>query len=259
MAPVVTALSITPVKGTQLSHVDSVHLDARGARENRRFFLIDEKDEMVNATHLGALNTIISEYSDDERRLSLCFPDGRVIDGEVRAGEELTASFYGEAMRAWLVTGDWSDAVSEYVEQPLRLVEADAAGAVDRGTDGAMTLISRGSLERLAEKAERSSVDARRFRMLIEIDGVAPHEEDGWVGRPLRVGETLLRGRGHVGRCVITNRHPETGDIDLQTLKILGGYRRGLDTTEPVAFGIYGDVVEPGRIRVGDPVSVDHR
>jgi uncharacterized protein YcbX len=259
MPPVVTALSITPVKGTRLREVDSVHLDAQGVRENRRFFLIDEKDEMVNATHLGALNAVVSEYSDDERCLTLRFPDGRVLEDEVQLGEEVTTSFYRQATPARLVVGDWSEAISDYVGQPLRLVEAGADGAVDRGPDGAVTLISRGSLERLAERAERSSVDARRFRMLIEIDGVEPHEEDGWVGHVLRVGETVLRGRGHVGRCVITNRHPETGEIDLQTLKILGRYRRGLDTTEPVAFGIYGDVVEPGTIRVGDPLRIDHR
>lgn len=258
MTPVVTALAIAAVKGTQLRNVDSVDLDVRGVRENRRFFLIDERDEMVNATHLGALNTIVSEYSDAERRLSLRFDDGRVLEDEVRLGEEVETSFYRQPTRARLVLGDWSDAVSDLLGQPLRLVEAGPDGAVDRRVDGAATLISRGSLERLAEAAKRSSVDARRFRMLIEIDGVEPHGEDGWVGCRLRVGETVLRGRGHVGRCVITNRHPETGEIDLQTLRLLGGYRREVETTEPVAFGIYGDVVEPGRIRVGDPVAVDH-
>lgn len=258
MASRVTALSLTPVKGTQLRSVDSVHLDARGVRENRRFFLIDEKDAMVNATHLGRLNAILSEYAEAERRLSLRFPDGGVLEDQVELGEEVTTSFYGQATPAWLVRGPWSEALSQCVGQPLRLVEAGPDGAVDRRKDGAVTLISRGSLERLAEKAERSSVDARRFRMLIEVDGVRPHEEDAWVGRTLRVGETLLCGRGHVGRCVITNRHPETGEIDLQTLKILGRYRREVDTTEPVAFGIYGEVVEPGTIRIGDPLTVEH-
>jgi uncharacterized protein YcbX len=254
----VTALSLTPVKGTRIQRVDCLHLDSQGARENRRFFLIDEQDEMVNASHLGALNAIVSEYSDEDRRLCLRFPDGRVLENEVQLGEELTTSFYRQATPAWLVLGDWSEAISEYIGQPLRLVEAGDEGAVDRGASAAVTLISQGSLTRLAERAKRPSVDARRFRMLIEIDGVEPHEEDGWVGRVLRVGETVLRGRGHVGRCVITNRHPETGEIDLQTLNILGGYRREADTTEPVAFGIYGEVVEPGTIRIGDPVTVDH-
>jgi uncharacterized protein YcbX len=253
----VTGLGITPVKGTRLRAVDSVRLGPGGVRENRRFFLIDDKDEMVNATHLGGLNAIVSDYDDSNRHLSLEFPDGRLLAAEVLLGDELSARFYGEPAPARLVSGEWSDAISEYVGQPLRLVEAGEDGAVDRGAVGAMTLISRASLRRLAAQADQSSVDVRRFRMLIEVDGVDAHEEDGWVGRTLRVGETILQGRGHVGRCVITNRDPDSGEITLQTLKILGRYRRDVETTEPVAFGIYGEVLQPGTIHVGDPVEVD--
>jgi uncharacterized protein YcbX len=256
MRATVTALSITPVKGTRLRQVDQIRLDEGGVRENRRFFLIDDRDEMVNASHLGALNTIVSHYADADRRLSLHFPDGRSLEDEVQLGDEVTTRFYGDAMPARLVLGDWADAISECAGKPLRLVEAGEFGAVDRGTEGAFTLISRASLERLAEQARRDSVDPRRFRMLIEVDGIAPNEEDGWVGQTVNVGEAVLRGRGHVGRCVITSRDPESGEIDLYTLKILGGYRRGAATTEPVALGIYGEIVRPGMISVGDPVSV---
>ena len=256
MAVEVKGLAITPIKGTRLRAVDSVQLERGGVRENRRFFLIDDKGEMVNATHLGGLNAIVSDYDDRTRRLSVEFPDGRVLADEVRLGDQLTTHFYGEPAPAKLVSGEWSEAISEHVGQALRLVEAGEDGAVDRGPVGAVTLISRASLGRLAEQADQSSVDVRRFRMLIEVDGIGPHEEDAWVGRTVRVGDAVLRGRGHVGRCVITNRDPETGEITLQTLKILGTYRRDLDTTEPVAFGIYGEIVEPATIRVGDPVEV---
>jgi MOSC domain-containing protein len=253
----VTSLAIAPVKGTQLRTVESVTLDRDGVRENRRFFLIDEQGAMVNATHLGALQTIVSDYDDTGRRLSLTFPDGRTLDGEVRLKEELTTRFYGEPFPARLVEGEWSQAISEHAGKSLRLVEAGNGGAVDRLSAGPVTLVSRASLGRLAEQAERNSVDGRRFRMLIEVDGIGPHEEDRWVGRTLRVGDAVLRGAGHVGRCVITNRDPESGEITLQTLKILGGYRRGADTTEPVAMGIYGEIVQPGTVRVGDSVTLD--
>lgn len=253
----VTALSITPVKGTRLRTVERIELDQHGVRENRRFFLVDDKDEMVNATHLGELQTIISDYDDAERRLSLSFPDGRVLEDEVRLGNELTTRFYGEPFPARLVDGDWSEAISEHAGKSLRLVEAGDGGAVDRGSAGPVTIVSRASLGRLAEQADTLSVDGRRFRMLIEVDGVDAHEEDSWVGTTLRAGGAVLRGRGHVGRCVITSRDPDSGEITLHTLKILGGYRRHLDTTEPVAFGIYGEIVQPGTIRVGDPVTVD--
>ena len=69
--------------------------------------------------------------------------------------------------------GPFSAALSEHVGEPLRLVEAvEPGGAVDRGEAGVASLISRASLARLAEVAGESSVDARRFRMLIEFDGV---------------------------------------------------------------------------------------
>lgn len=252
----VTGLAIAPVKGTQLRPVERIRLDEHGVRENRRFFLIDEQAEMVNALRLGPLNSVVSAYSDADRRLSLTFPDGRVLEDEVRLGERLVTSFYSKPMPAWLVLGSWSEAISQHVGKSLRLVEAGQEGAVDRRGQGAVTLISTASLERLAAQAKRASVDVRRFRMLIEIDGIAAHAEDGWVGHTVNVGEAVLRAGGHVGRCVITNRHPETGEADLQTLKILGTYRRGADTTEPVAFGIFGEVVQPGAVTLGDAVTL---
>ncbi len=252
----VSGLAIAAVKGTRLQQVDRVELTPQGVRENRRFFLIDEESRMFNATHVGALNALVSGYSDQDRRLSLHFPDGRRVESGVELGDPVTTRFYGRAASARLVEGQWSDAISDYLGEPVRLVEAGADGAVDRGIEGAITLISDASLRRLAERAGRETVDVRRFRMLIEIEGVDAHEEDGWIGRLVSVGDAAFRPSGHVGRCVITSRHPETGDIDLHTLKILGSYRRDEETTEPVAFGIYGMVVSAGTVRIGDPVSV---
>jgi uncharacterized protein YcbX len=93
--------------------------------------------------------------------------------------------------------------------------------------------------------------------MLIEVDGIEAHSEDEWVGRWVRIGEALVSFEGNVGRCLITSRDPDTGVVDLPTLDILREYRGDLDTTEPLPFGIYGSVVEPGAIRVGDSVTVD--
>jgi uncharacterized protein len=71
----------------------------------------------------------------------------------------------------------------------------------------------------------------------------------------VRAGEALLRFEGHVGRCLVTSRNPESGTVDLPTLELLRGYRGELDSTEPLPFGIYGAVLEPGTVRLGDPVE----
>jgi uncharacterized protein len=248
----VTALSTTPVKGTRLHRVDSVELGAAGARGDRRFFVIDRRERMVNAKRLGKLQTIVANL--DDGRLTLTFPDGRVVAATPGPGEPLTARFFSRALEGRIVQGPFAAALSEHLGERVELVEP-AVSSVDRGRAGAASLISRASLAALADAAGEPEVDGRRFRMLIEVDGIAAHAEDRWVGRAVRIGGATVRFNGHVGRCLITSRDPETGNIDLPTLDILSRYRGEADTTEPLPFGIYGQVAEAGVIRVGDPVS----
>ena len=58
---VVTALAITAVKGTNLRSVDRIRLDRDGVRENRRFYLIDARDRLVNGKVLGELTAIVAD------------------------------------------------------------------------------------------------------------------------------------------------------------------------------------------------------
>ena len=92
--------------------------------------------------------------------------------------------------------------------------------------------------------------------MLIEVAGPDPHQEDLWVGRTLRIGDAQVAMRGHVGRCLVTSQSPDTGLVDLPTLELLS-YRRGLQTSEPLAFGVFGEVLEPGAVRLGDAITLD--
>ena len=253
-AVTVSALATTPVKGMRLEGVDGIELGELGARGNRAFYLIDERGSMVNAKRLGALHTIVPSYDLDAGTLELRFPDGARVAGTVEYGDVLQTRFLSRQRAARELRGPWSAALSSYFDRPLRVV-APEIGA-DRGRAGATSIISRASLRRLAEVAERDSVDARRFRMLIEIEGVSAHEEDGWIGRRVRVGEATLRMRGNIGRCLVTSRNAETGEVDLPTLDILGEYRRELESTEPLPFGIYGEVLQGGTVRVGDPVEL---
>ena len=102
-------------------------------------------------------------------------------------------------------------------------------------------------------------MDGRRFRMLFELDGCEPHEEDGWVKQHLRIGEAVIRIRGDVGRCAITTQNPETGTPDFDTLRTIATYR-GLTENEAgqrhIPFGVYGEVAEPGRVAIGDAVEI---
>jgi uncharacterized protein YcbX len=77
------------------------------------------------------------------------------------------------------------------------------------------------------------------------------------MGRQVRVGDAVIAVRGNIGRCLVTSLDPETAGVTLPTLELLGDYRREVPSTEPLPFGVYGAVLEPGSVRVGDPVAVE--
>lgn len=255
MGAFVTGLATTAVKGTRLRAVDRIELDETGARGNRRFYVIDERDRLINGKVTGELQKILADYTEAEQHLALTFPGGSVIEGQIEHDGWVRTRFFSRTAEAQVVIGPWSEALSACVGRRVRLVQTTSA--VDRGRRGAASVISRASLARLAHAADQDEIDSRRFRMLIEIDGVEAHAEDRWVGSRVAVGEAVLAIHGHVGRCLITSRDPDTGVLDLPTLDALGSYRRELETTEPLPFGIYGEVVQPGVVRVGDVVSVE--
>ena len=162
-------------------------------------------------------------------------------------------------MTGQLVDGPWAAALSTWLGRPLRLVQSSPGAAVDRDR-GQVSLVSAASLAALAEQGGRDGpVDGRRFRMLFELEGCEPHEEDGWVKRHLRIGDAVVKIRGDVGRCAITTQNPETGEPDFDTLRTISEYRPFTENEagkRHIPFGVYGEVTEPGRVAIGDSVAV---
>jgi MOSC domain-containing protein len=257
--PTVARISIAPVKGLALVHPTEVQLAETGVLENRRFHVVDAGGRRYNQLRNGRLVQIVQEYDAAQERLTLTFPDGTVADGEIALGDEVTTDFYGRPVAGHFVEGPWTVALSRWAGRPLRLVQSPAGAAVDRGR-GHVSLVSRASLEELGRQAGHAgAVDGRRFRMLFELDGCEAHDEDRWVKRHVRIGEALVRLRGDVGRCAITTQNPETGVTDFDTLRTVAGYRP-LTANEKgkkhIPFGVYGEVVEVGKVAMGDAVEV---
>jgi uncharacterized protein YcbX len=256
--PSVSRISIAPVKGLALVHPDEIMLENTGVAENRRFHIVDAEGRRYNQIRDGGLVRIRPEYDPDRERLALRFPDGTVADGKVSLDGEVTTDFYGRPVPGNYVRGPWSEALSSWAGRPLRLVQSAPGSAVDRRR-GHVSLISQASLGELGKEAGTEPVDGRRFRMLFELGGCSPHEEDGWIKRHVRIGEALVRIRGDVGRCAITTQNPETGTPDFDTLRTISSYR-ALTENEAgkrhIPFGVYGEVVEAGRVATGDAVEV---
>ncbi len=249
----VARISISPVKGFRLCHPEEVMLGPDGVEENRRFFLVDAAGQRLRSSRTPWPVRAQSDYDVRTELLRIRFPDGSLLEGDARASGERIHSTTGSIdIRGAIVPGPWEEPLSRLAGRPVRLARADRPGS---GLNEPVTLISDGSLTRLAREAGRDGIDARRFRMLFELEGCDPHEEDEWEGRRFAIGAAVIRVGGAVDRCAVTTRDPETGERDFDTLRLLAGYRGRRESDGAVLFGVYAKVERAGRVRVGDPLA----
>ncbi len=246
----VSLLSVTPVKGLALHHPDQVDLTPGGIVGDRAFFLVEAGGEMVSCTDIGALMAHRAELDSATGVLTVHGPDGILHAAPVEPGEPVDTDFYGLRTVSGHVVVGWDEVFSDIAGRPVRLVRG-GTGAFDVA---GLTLIGSASTAALAGT---DAVDARRFRMNVEVAGSASLDEDSWEGRELRLGEAVVRVGGPVKRCAATTRNPDTGEIDLQTLKLIGGLK-GRQELAPWGagfyLGVYAEVLVPGRVSVGDEV-----
>ncbi len=250
----VSLLSVTPVKGLAVQHPDQVEVTFGGIKGDRSLFLVDDSGELMSCWTIGELIRHRAEYDPSTDMLSVYGPEGLLRSDRLVRAETLHTDFYGLRSVTGRVAANWTDLFSQIAGRPLRVVVGDSAGWDVFG----LTLLGSESVAALAPDGDER-VDARRFRMNVEIAGSEPHDEDTWAGRELRVGGVRVRVGGPVKRCVATTRNPDTGVIDLQTLKMIGK-RRGRQSHEPDGagfyFGVYGEVLVEGRINLGDEVAL---
>ena len=182
--------------------------------------------------------------------------DARVLSVTVK-GQTKTAEVDSPASRMALT--DWmTDVVLGLPENPLRgrpereplqlLGDGDA-----RFTDRGPTQISLGGLASLADLSEKAGVevDMRRFRLNFSVDGLDQWGEFDWVGKRVKIGESVeIDVTAPIQRCNAVNASPTGEGRDMDLMKLLNAEYGHLD------FGIEANVIVGGEVRVGDEILV---
>lgn len=247
--PVVTRFSIAPVRSLGLEHPAVISVTELGVAEDRRFFLADDTNRLVDRLVVPGLVQIAAHTDPEATTLRLTFPDGRVLENEVTLGEPIETPIHGRTGVGHVVLGPWAEALSAFCGRPITLVRCDRPGGTRSGNP--TSIVSDGSLAELARQGGVDAVDPRRFRMLIELADTGPHEEDTWIGKRVAIGGAVLAVTKPDARCAITTQDPDTGVRDFDVLRTLIAYR-GLRDGKYADFGVLGDVAQSGTIRVGD-------
>ena len=248
----VRAIHVSAVKSLRLTAVPEARIERYGIAGDRQFALLDERRERVaTQREIGALAQIQSRYDPATTELALVMPDGSEVVAAVNGGTPASVKLWDRVVEGRALDGPWADAISTVAGRPLQILEiTDGIRAQDTYP---VSLLSEASAAEVGRRGGRDSFDPRRFRPTLLLDGLGPHEEDEWVGRAVRAGTALLSVIRLDPRCSLTTRDPDTGKRDADTLHWLASYRRGEDGQ--VYCGLYADVLEPGRVAVGDTVE----
>lgn len=131
--------------------------------------------------------------------------------------------------------------------QPAFVVRADR-GMTDSPFPS-IAILNHASLAALGARLGKN-LAMERFRGNLWLEGLDPFAEFDLVGRDLSVGGARLMVRERITRCVATTVDPETGVSDADTLGALAAGWGHRD------FGVYAEVLDGGRVAVGDAVAV---
>jgi uncharacterized protein len=249
----VARFNVTPVKSTALHHPDSIDLQRDGAVGDRRFLFGRSDGTRLSGISKAPLMPIVSTWSVADEWLTMRFPDGSSAEGSaLPVGERVGIKLFDRTVPARTIDPLFTDAVRRVVADDtlsvFRVDEPEFAGGGHRAS-----IISLASIADVGSRRGDARLDPRRFRMLIELEGLEAYGEDGWRGRRLRVGGAVLRLGERIHRCVMTNLSPDTGEKDFDTLSVLAQHRK---VGTELLLGVYGDVERPGRIEVGDAAEL---
>jgi uncharacterized protein len=220
-----------PVKSLVGERLAATLVDRRGVVGDRRWAVTDLDGRLGSGKtttrfrHMGGLLDLVATCDGD--RPTIAFPDGRRVEGPGRAVDA---------------------ALSDHVGRSVRLREEDRIAHID---EGPLHLLTTASLAELAAH-HGAPVPPTRLRPNVVVDAAGPpgFVEDGWVGRRIALGdEVVVAVTGRMPRCVMVGAAQRDLPSDEGVLRTIGA-------VNDACLGVVADVLTPGRVRVGDPLTL---
>lgn len=227
-----------PVSSLGGETAETLEINQRGVTGDRHFCLFDPVTGIVAAPEKDPRwrpALFLRGESDGVGRISIIFPDGEAFHLRDAALPHLLKDHFGFDV----AVGRYAHAAAE---DYLPVI-------TNRYEPASIHLVTRASVEKLAEFVTSNSVDRRRMRPTIFLltDDPNGFVEDEWIGSTLHFGTVKARIFERTKRCGMTLIAQPELDEDPEILRsILRKNGRHL--------GVYCDVLEPGTLTVGESV-----
>ena len=228
---IVTQLWRYPVKSMLGEECASLEVQTRGVTGDRLFAIRDTNGKFGSGKSTRRFRQINGLFGFQAVYAGavpvIRFPDGRTMRGD---------------------HPDMHTALSHTLGQPVTLTREASISHLDAGPVHLLTTAALAWLQAILPDVD---ADARRFRpnLVIDVPG-ATQVERGWLGKVLSVGDAVrLRVSAATERCGMVAFAQGELPYDARLLRCI---------TQEAArhFGVYADVLVPGRITRGDSVTV---
>lgn len=248
----IAALYRYPVKGLSPEPLDNAALTPGDPLpQDRRFAIENGPSDFDPAapSHLPKIRFLMLMRHERLATLSTRFDEAAGVltvtqGGETRLEAKLTAPQGRAALEAFL-----TDFMGGAARGPLRVLEAPGFSFSDTARR-VLSIINLATVQDL-EARLGVPVDPLRFRGNVHVEGIPAWTERTMVGQELiGPGGLRLRVVKPIDRCAATNVDPATGIRDLDIPRAL---MKGYGHDE---LGVYAEVVDGGRIAVGDRLEV---
>lgn len=224
----VVSLRRYPVKSMGGEALEEARLDARGVVSDRWYAVED------GAGHFASGKSTRRFRRHDEV-FDYAAATGATGDVVVTRGH-----------RTWRVGDPGLDAdLTRRFGEPVRVTPEAAVPHQDMGS---VSLVGTATLAWCAERWHLDA-DPRRLRVNVVVATHEPFVEETWLGRELACGEARLRVVERVPRCRVV-------DVDQDGVRAEGRWLRRIAAERDLHLAVYADVVGPGVLRVGDPLTV---
>ncbi|TCC65861.1 MOSC domain-containing protein [Kribbella pittospori] len=245
---IVDSLWVYPVKGAAGVAVDEVDVLPGTGVLHDRSVAIARGDQAVPRRTPWRLRSAFKQVARDPdmTHVTVTMPAPGVVELRHRACPN------GSSVRSDQAQPDQEAVLRQWFGEPgLRLVHGDAAALWDVA-DAELSVINLATIRAL-EQLIGTTLDIRRFRANVYVDGLPAFAELSWVGRRIRLGDCEVEVIRPIARCRATSANPRTGERDLEFPSLL---------TRAVGLphlGVYARLVGPARLHVGSTVVVSGR
>jgi uncharacterized protein YcbX len=263
-------INIYPIKSLRGIALNESLIDRRGLRFDRRWMLVDEKNQFFTQREFPKMATLAVEILDEGLRVSENENNKILIPFETDSDETARVKIWRSSCRAKV----YKDSVNEFFRDVLQtncklvLMPEETERKVNyfyavhkddhvSFADGyPFLLIGENSLADLNEKLE-NPVPMNRFRPNLVVKDSEAFSEDGW--KKIKIGESVFHIVKPCARCVITTIEQEKGvKTGVEPLKTLASFRTPKRSIKKkILFGQNLIVEKEGEtLRLGDKVEV---